>query len=127
MKHVKKVALMLTTTLLIISLTSCAFLEWLWPSPQTQDDWIPESREQTDMIFANYMDYAEKTIHKYFPDKNVQYKCEMDEEGVLSYVFDLEFDLDITVKLIYWCHYEYPYKGEMTALLYMQILPLRYP
>lgn len=117
MKHVKKVALMFTTILLIISLTSCAFLDWLWPSPQMQEDWVAESREQTDMIFANYMDFAKKTINEYFPDADVKFDCELhDEKGIdLIYASELNLDDFSFFALKYQCFYERPSSESMIA------------
>ena len=107
----KKVALMLTTIILIISLTSCEFLKSLFAAPQTQDDWIPESREQTDMIFANYIDYTEKTIKKYFPEVNVQYKTVPEDTDHYEIFFEFVLDEDAKLYLRYKCSYKSPRSG----------------
>ena len=113
MKHVKKVALMLTTIILIISLTSCAFLEWLYPVPQMQEDWGAESREQTDMIFANYIDFTEKTINKYFPEMEVQYEAEEEDGDTARYVFRLVKSSYDKIIISYTCEYDHPERSEM--------------
>ena len=111
MKQVKKVALMFLAISLIISLSSCEFLKSLFAAPQTQADWIPESREQTDMIFANYIDYTEKTIKKYFPEVNVQYKTVPEDKDHYEIFFEFVLDEDAKLYLRYKCSYKSPRSG----------------